>query len=166
MAKGNGGTRVTNTAPRERRPNVERALEEGLKRSMTNERESTIDALKQNISTGAVGNLVNSEIQRAIDRTDSALEEMEKVSNIKEVNEAGEKLGSKLRSVVARLSVEADRIEWNSNYATGRSIRTHQTAAGVLRQVAYEISQISERNYNNSNLAQLWEVYRSQNKWN
>ena len=166
MAKGNGGTRASNAASKKVGSNVERALEEGLKRSMANERESTIEALKQNIRTGTVGNLINSEIQRAIDRTNSALEEMEKVSNIKEVNEAGEKLGNNLRSVVARLSVEADRLEWNSNYATGRSIRTHQTAADALRQVAYEITQISERNYNNSNLVQLWEVYRSQNKWN
>ena len=147
MAKGNGSTRQGNSSsPRgigNSSQTAARAMEEGLKRSLADDRERVIENLKETRRTGEVGKLVNEEINRAINSY----------------------LGNRLRSIVARLSIEADRHEWNSNYATGRRIRTLNNAADALRQTAYEITQIVDNRYGSDSLSQMFEVFRSQNRW-
>lgn len=169
MAKGSGSTRQGNSSsPRgigNSSQTAARAMEEGLKRSLADDRERVIENLKETRRTGEVGKLVNEEIDRAINNTEEALKKMESVNNIAEINEADSYLGNRLRSIVARLSIEADRHEWNSNYATGRRIRTLNNAADALRQTAYEITQIVDNRYGSDSLSQMFEVFRSQNRW-
>lgn len=166
MGKTNGGTRngvggIANSTPENK------AEENEIKRSLAENRESLVSSIKETRMSGKVGELVNSEIDRAKDNIENALKQMEDAGTVNDVYEANSNLHRVVRSSVSRLSYVAELHEHNMGYSQGRTKNTLQKAADALRSTAYEITKIIDGSgkYGLKELMRLEDIFRSQNRW-
>lgn len=166
MGKSNGGTRKSSSNSPKGLSNTStiEAKIASIKADFVSGREEAIADIKAYRAQGKVGQMVNAEIDRAIEQAENALRLYESVNSVQEVNEVDDKVGTELKRIASRLDDMARTHQANANDATGRVKNTSERAASALYMAAHNVRNAS--NYApNSILARLWELYRSQNKW-